>query len=134
MIKFPKLVQEAHGCEPPRVVRTYVETDDAREVSTFRIHLPDFDATLTVPMPTRVICYHLAVTQESKFHPGLPWEHAEHFIANYELRAVDAIAFALAGYHAQPAAVQNYLIQRFGPQLEVARSLAEQWWTNIQNV
>lgn len=134
MIQFPKLVQEAHGCEQPRAIRTYVNTDDDKTHALFRVYLPAFDVTLNVPMPVKVICYHLATMQTPGFAPDLPWEHVEHFISKYELRVVDAIAFSLAAYHAQPADVQTYLIKRFATQLEIARSLAEQWWTNIQNI
>lgn len=97
-------------------VRSKFLDADTEEIR-YEVEFVDFDFRVVVPMPALAVFIHID-SQEAGFRPDLHKEHAEFYIDRYQLRAIDALAYAL---------VSNEL-----PQYEELRSEARDWWQSIE--
>ena len=118
----------AHGCAMPTVTSTYVGWED--RTLLYDVCLVDWQVTVRVPMPDLGVLIHLSLLHTS-FAPELPREHAEFYIDRYQVRAMEALSFALADFDEQPADVQRHLVDRFGPMLDDARAAGAKYWGEV---
>ena len=126
--EYVKLLEEAHGCEMPEARSTWVGWPG--RILEYDVRLPSWDVTICVPMPDLAVLMHLSVLHAA-FRPELPREHAEFYIDRYQVRACDALSFALVTFDEQESPVRTHLRQRFGPMLGVARDGAARWWARV---
>ena len=118
MKDFGRLVREAHGCKMPDASTHYIE-DLERDI-LYDVYLWDWGVVITVPFPAKSALMMQAM-EEKPLNERL-----------YQVRPIDAIAYALASYSTQPEPVRAYLRGRFGGMLKQARSMGSDHWMEVE--
>lgn len=97
----------------------------------YTVCIPKWGIVLEVDMPQRAVLSHLACLHPM-FTPELHRETAEAYIQNYQVRSVDALAFALMHYDDLNDANQKALCKGINTSLKNAKEWANGWWKHIE--
>ena len=135
--QFLSLVSEAHGhdpCSPSVPQATSMFVARHANIIIYDVWLMQGDVTIQVAMPISSAIYSWFLLRNPSGTENRLEPPTDEDLRGLEIRALDAIAYALTFFSAMPPKVQNYLLNRFGPTLKEVRKMGEQRWRDTAHV